>query len=150
MPTSEPPLNACGPSSCQIWSNSPCISLYQKVSIWPHSIPFLTLAYLRIFGIVNLQCLTMIFKNVEFPILNTIHLAFPPEDKDQWLSQPSPMSLLSYSSSTLRKLQIDVPENSVHIAHRLRTTPSLTELSLLRGRVAHCRSTSPFYSPAVY
>jgi hypothetical protein len=108
----------------------------------PHNISDLTLSHLRFFCILSIRP-DIIFNHLHLPTIHALRIEY--RDKWQrsnrrWYSRQPFVSLLSCSSHTLRKLEIEDGlgeyEDSTHIAHILRATPALEELHL-RGQSEH-------------
>ena len=98
-------------------------------------IPTLTFPHLHLF---NMWCIhpDEIFRHLQLPVIHTLRIVYRDErwkkyKNLKWFSRQPFMTFLS--SHTLCKLALgilDQPEDSGHIAHCLRATPSLKELSL--------------------
>ena len=108
-----------------------------ETSILLQNTPILTLPHLHSFRISSWVRPDEVFKYIRLPIIHTLHIAHDNErqsSKDlMWFSQQPFVSLLSCSSHTLRKLEIDclyVREDSARIVHCLQAVPSLEELHL--------------------
>jgi len=130
-------------NALQLVPNLVKCTLYSQLSLSeastpPQNIPILTFPHLRFFSISQIHP-DEIFKHLRLPIIHTLRVSY----RDKWRRKTSKglkwfarqpfMSLLSCSSHTLRKLVIDLLdefEDSAHIAHCLRATPSLEALCL--------------------
>ena len=90
--------------------------------------------HMRSFHVFAPSCPMEIFRHVELPILHDIYVVYRREQyaSGSWLSQQPFLSLLSHSSHTLRILKVKglYRQDSVHVEHCLRATPSLIKLSL--------------------
>ena len=103
----------------------------------------LTHSHLRFFRILGI-CPDNIFNHLHLPTIHTLRIGYEDiweeNNNSKWFSRKPFLSLLSCSSRTLRKLEIDdcldEYEDSTHIAHFLRVTPALEELHL-RGPSYH-------------
>ena len=123
--------------------NAPSMSEASEPILPPQTL--LEFPRLRSFSVLRSVRPNEIFKHLELPIIRALHIECGNEERrDAWFSRQPFMSLLSRSSHTLRKLEIDclrVDEDTVHIAHCLRAMPSLAELSL---RGSGCWITADF------
>lgn len=99
-----------------------------------HTIPILRFPHLLFFYVsVSVDQPNQIFSHVQFPILHDIHVKYPADSNGQWLIRQPFISLLSHTSHTLRNLTVDClscTAQSTQIAHCLRSTPSLIQLTL--------------------
>jgi F-box-like len=118
-------------------------TLYNQSSLSETSTPLqnisiLTFPHLRCFSILQIHP-DNIFKHLWLLVIHTLHVTYLDDWRRKsskglkWFAWQPFMSLLSCSSHTLRKLVIDhldELEDSAHIAHCLRATPSLEALCL--------------------
>jgi hypothetical protein len=118
------------PVRCTVYNASSILA----ASIPLQNTPIITFPQLCSFRILHSVHPNEIFKHLQLPIIHALHVAYNDESNElKWFSQQPFVSLLTCSSHTLRKLEIDclhVRDDSTHIVHCLRAASSLEELCL--------------------